>query len=200
MRFAIDPQRPKPRIVSQVAEILKNDGIIVYPTDTVYGLGCLISNKHGIERIQAIKRSRKPMSIILPDLKTISEYAQVDNTAFKLIRQLTPGPYTFVLPATRLVPKLLQDNRKTIGVRVPDHWFCQDLLNAVNEPIITTSMPHEDESVYSDPLTIESDFGHAVDAVVDCGILGDSPSTVLSFEEGSPTLIRQGLGPVDFLD
>ncbi len=200
MRVIIDPQRPKPRAVAQVAEILRKGGIIVYPTDTVYGLGCLMSNKKGIEKIQAIKNSKKPMSIMLPGIKSISDYAKVSNEAFRLIRSVVPGPYTFILPATRLVPKLLQSNRKALGVRIADHWFCQALLDELGEPIITTSIPLESERIHIDPLMIENDLGHMVDAVVDSGILPDIPSTVISMENDNIEVLRQGLGRTDFLE
>src|SRR5512138_9985 len=117
MRIMIDPKTPKPRTVSRVADILKKGGIIVYPTDTVYGLGCCISNKHGIDKINQIKVSKKPRSIMLADIKEISMFAKVNNEAYRIMRILFPGPYTIILPATRLVPKLLQTNRKSVGVR-----------------------------------------------------------------------------------
>ncbi len=200
MRVIIDPERPKPRVVDQVCKILQQGGVIVYPTDTVYGLGCMISNKKGIERIQTIKKSQKPKSIMLPDISTIGEYAKVSNESFRLIKSLVPGPYTFILPATRLVPKLLQSNRKSIGIRIPDHWFCLDILKQVGEPILTTSVPMSTEQLHIDPLMIENDFGHMVDAIVDSGILPDIPSTVLSMEDDNFEVVRTGLGPLDFIE
>lgn len=197
MRIPIDPVRRKPRNVKRVADILKADGIIVYPTDTVYGMGCSISNRKGINRIHAIKHSKKPMSIMLPDLKGISAYAKVNNEAYRVLKDLLPGPYTFILPATRLVPRLLQSNRKSIGIRIPDHWFCQDLVMELGEPIITTSVPETDKGLHVDPLQIASDLGHLVDAVVDSGILPDTPSTIISMEEATIQILRRGLGPVD---
>jgi len=200
MRIMIDPAKPKPRVVSRLVDILNSGGIIVYPTDTVYGLGCSISNKKGIEKIQAIKRSHKPMSIMFADLKTISEYAKVSNEAFRLLRTLLPGPYTIIMPATRLVPRLLQSNRKSVGIRIPDHWFCQAVVSQLGEPIITTSVPMSNNRLHIDPLEIEADFGHAVDAVIDSGILPDVPSTVLSLETDQVDVIREGLGPLDFME
>ncbi len=200
MRIIIDAQKPKPRVVKRVLDILEGGGIIVYPTDTVYGLGCGISNKKGIDRINAIKGSAKPMSIMLADLKGISAYAKVSNEAFRVLRTILPGPYTVVLPATRLVPRLLQSNRKSIGVRIPNHWFCQALIAELGEPIITTSVPMDNERLHIDPLEIEADLGHCVDAVIDSGILPDVPSTVLSLESPEIHVIRRGLGPVDFLE
>ncbi|MBN1635501.1 MAG: threonylcarbamoyl-AMP synthase [Deltaproteobacteria bacterium] len=200
MRIMIDPAKPKPRVVSRLVDILNSGGIIVYPTDTVYGLGCSISNKKGIEKIQAIKRSNKPMSIMFADLKTISEYAKISNEAFRLLRSLLPGPYTIILPATRLVPRLLQSKRKSVGIRIPDHWFCQAVVSQLEEPIITTSVPMSNNRLHIDPLEIEADFGHVVDAVIDSGILPDVPSTVISLETDQVEVIREGLGPLDFME
>ncbi len=199
MRIPIEPLVPKQRAVKRTAEILKDGGIIVYPTDTVYGIGCSLSNKKGIDTINAIKGKHKPRSIMLADLKDISTYAQVDNNAFRLVRQLLPGPYTIILPATKLVPRLMQSNRKTIGIRIPSHWFCQDMVAELGEPVITTSVPMGEDKLHIDPLEIESDLGHVVDAVIDCGILPDIPSTVLSLDGGVVEILRQGQGSTDFL-
>lgn len=197
MRLLIDPKTPKPRVVKRVAEILMKGGIIVYPTDTVYGLGCCISNKKGIDTINSIKASVKPRSIMLSDLKAISRYAKLSNEAFRIIRSLLPGPYTIILPATRLVPRLLQTNRKSIGVRIPDHWFCQAIVEEVGEPIITASVPLSHERLHIDPIEIDNHLGHRVDAIVDSGILPDVPSTIISLETDTPKILREGLGSVD---
>jgi tRNA threonylcarbamoyl adenosine modification protein (Sua5/YciO/YrdC/YwlC family) len=196
MRILIDPLTPKPRAVKIVAEILGRGGIIVYPTDTVYGIGCCMTNKKGIDAINSIKNSVKPRSIMLADLKEISTYAKVSNEAFRILRTLLPGPYTFILPATRLVPRLLQTNRKSIGVRIPDHWFCQAIVREVGEPIITASVPLAHDQRHIDPIEIDRHLGHRVDAVVDSGILPDVPSSIISMETDSPVLIREGLGDV----
>jgi len=199
MRILIDPVTPKPRAVKRVADILLDGGIIVYPTDTVYGLGCCITNKKGIDKINTIKASIKPRSIMFSDIKSISKYAKVSNEAFRLLKSLLPGPYTIVLPATRLVPRLLQSNRKSIGVRIPDHWFCQAIVDEIGEPIITTSVPMSNERIHIDPVEIEEDLGHMVDVIVDSGILPDIPSTMISLEKDNLQVIREGLGPVDIL-
>ncbi len=196
MRILIDPLTPKPRIVKRVAEILSQGGIIVYPTDTVYGLGCCMTNKKGIDAINAIKASVKPRSIMLADLKSISQYAKVSNEAFRLVRTLLPGPYTFILPATRLVPRLLQTKRKAIGIRIPDHWFCRAIIEEVGEPIITTSVPFSHERRHIDPIEIDDHLGHRVDAIIDSGILPDIPSTIISMETDSPEIVREGLGDI----
>jgi tRNA threonylcarbamoyl adenosine modification protein (Sua5/YciO/YrdC/YwlC family) len=197
VRILIDPRKPKPRTVKRVAEILTGGGIIVYPTDTVYGLGCCITNKKGIDTINSIKASVKPRSIMLSNIKDITRYAKISNEAFRIMRGLLPGPYTFILPATRLVPRLLQSNRKSIGIRIPDHWFCQAIVDEIGEPIITTSVPLSHERVHIDPVEIDNDLGHRVDAVVDSGILPDIPSTVISLESDAPVVLREGQGPVE---
>ena len=196
----IDPKTPKPRTVSRVAEILKKGGIIVYPTDTVYGLGCCISNKHGIDKINTRKVSKKPRSIMLADIKDISMFAKVSNEAYRIMRILFPGPYTIILPATRLVPKLLQTNRKSVGVRIPDHWFCRAIVRETGEPIITSSVPMTDEKRHIDPIEIEAHLGHMVDAIVDSGILPDIPSTIISMDTDTPEIVRRGLGPTDIFE
>ncbi|MCE5275701.1 MAG: threonylcarbamoyl-AMP synthase [Deltaproteobacteria bacterium] len=200
MRILIDPKIPKPRVVSRVAEILKQGGVIVYPTDTVYGLGCCITSKKGIEKINQIKASQKPKSIMFSEIKDISQYAKVSNEAYRIMRILFPGPYTIILPATRLVPRLLQTNRKAVGVRIPDHWFCRAVINETGEPIITTSIPLSDERLHIDPIEIEAQFGHMVDVIVDSGILPDIPSSVISMETDAVEIIRRGLGPTDMFE
>ncbi len=200
MRISIDPQRPKPRLIQRVADILMDGGIVVYPTDTVYALGCIVSNRGGLERISRIKASTKPKSIIFADIGSVSEYAKVGNEAYRLMRLLFPGPYTLILPATRNVPRLLQSNRKSIGVRIPDHWFCRDLVRITGEPVITTSVPFTDDRIHIDPVEIEGHLGHLVDAVVDGGILPDIPSTVISLETDTPQIVRYGLGSTDLIE
>ena len=200
MRIEIEPNIPKPRAVKRAVEILKSDGIIVYPTDTVYGIGCRLSNKKGIDKINEIKKGPdKPRSIMLSDLKDISMYAHVDNNAFRLIRKLLPGAYTIILPSTKLVPKIMQSNRKTIGIRIPDHWFCEMLIAELGEPIVTTSIPIGTKGRHVDPIEIEDNLGHMVDLIIDSGILPDEPSTVLNLENGNIEIIRQGRGATDHI-
>ncbi|MCD6280748.1 MAG: threonylcarbamoyl-AMP synthase [Deltaproteobacteria bacterium] len=200
MRIIIDPSKPKPRIVKKVADVLSSGGIIVYPTDTVYGLGCSISNRKGIEKINTIKKSKKPKSIMLSDLKSISSYAKVSNMAYRVIRSLLPGPYTIVLPATREVPRLLQSRRKSVGIRIPDHWFCTSLVSELGEPVITTTIPLPSGGTHIDPLEIEHELGHLVDVVVDGGILPDLPSTVISVEDDKVEILREGLGKFPLIE
>jgi len=200
MRIEIEPNVPKPRAVKRAVEILKADGIIVYPTDTVYGIGCRLSNKKGIDKLNDIKKGPdKPRSIMLSDLKEISLYANVDNNAFRLIKQILPGPYTVILPSTKLVPRIMQSNRKTIGIRIPVHWFCEMLIQELGEPIVTTSIPVGKQGFHVDPLEIEDQLGHMVDLIIDSGILPDEPSTVISLESGAIEILRQGRGEINFI-
>jgi len=196
VRIVIDPLRPKPRAIKRVVEILSSGGIIIYPTDTVYGLGCSMLNRRGIEKINTIKTPNKPKSIMLSDLKNISMYAKVSNKSFKVIKDLLPGPYTVILPATRLVPRLLQSKRKSIGIRIPDHWFCRAIINALGGPLITTSVPMSGGGLHVDPVKIEKELGHMVDVIVDGGILADIPSTIISMEKDEFHVIREGLGAI----
>ena len=200
--LAINPDNPQVRLIRQVVEVLTGGGLIGYPTDTGYALGCDLYNLKGISRLYQIKRRplSKPFSFICADLKNISGYAQVGNFAYKTMKRLLPGPYTFILPATRLVPRLLQRGRKAVGVRIPDHWFCKEIVETVGEPIITTSIPLSDEQIHVDPLEIESHFGHMVDVIVDSGILPDIPSTILSMETDTLEIVRRGLGPLDMFE
>ncbi len=137
---------------------------------------------------------------MLSDIKDISMFAKVNNEAYRIMRILFPGPYTIILPATRLVPRLLQTNRKSVGVRIPDHWFCRAIIQEVGEPIITTSVPMTDEKLHIDPIEIEAHLGHAVDAIIDSGILPDIPSTIISMDTDTLEIIRHGLGPTDMFE
>jgi tRNA threonylcarbamoyl adenosine modification protein (Sua5/YciO/YrdC/YwlC family) len=200
MRIEIEPYIPKPRAVKRSVEVLRSGGIIVYPTDTVYGIGCCLSNKKGIDKINDVKKGPdKPRSIMLSDLKDISMYAHVDNNAFRLIRKLLPGPYTVILPSTKLVPRIMQSNRKTIGIRIPDHWFCEMLIKELGEPIVTTSIPIGTAGRHVDPIEIEDSLGHVVDLIIDSGILPDEPSTVISLDNGEIEILRQGRGTTDYI-
>lgn len=178
--------------------MLKAGGLVVYPTDTVYGLGCDLYNKKGIERIYQIKRRdrNKPLSFICADLKDISQYARVTDYAYKIMRRLLPGPYTFILEASRLVPKIILPKRHTTGIRVPDNAVCNALLAELGSPIISTSVKTEDGSFMSDPREIERKFGHCVDLVIDGGNLVPEESSVISLLQDEAEVIRVGKGDV----
>lgn len=199
MRIAIHPTHPQPRKVRQAVEILRQGGVIVYPTGTVYGLGCDIHQKKAVERIYQIRHLKKdhPLSFMCPDLSKIARYAHVDDFAYRIMRRLVPGPYTFVLRATREVPKLLVRKQKTVGIRVPDDPVALALLNELGSPIVSTSAMMDDQ-VLNDPDELHARFHH-VDAFVDAGWGGIEPSTVIDLTGDEPLVIREGAGPVDVI-
>jgi tRNA threonylcarbamoyl adenosine modification protein (Sua5/YciO/YrdC/YwlC family) len=198
MKLKINPDNPQPRLIAQVVEVLEGGGIIAYPTDTFYGIGCHLGNKKGIEKIYHLKRrpQTQPFSIICCDLKDISQYARVSNYAYKSMRRLLPGPYTFVLEATHLVPKIMLTKRKTVGLRVPDNNICRAIVTQLGSPIISTSATLPDGEILADPTDIESHLGHALDIVIDSGKMTVAPSSVVSLIDDAPVIIREGQGDV----
>lgn len=186
------------RLIQKAVEILKQGGIIIYPTDTAYGMGCDLFNKRAIEKIYDIKqRSRKqPFSFICADLTDISSYAVVSNYTYKIMKRMLPGPYTFVLGASRLVPKILLPKRKAVGIRVPDNRICLALVSELGHPIISTSVTTQQKEILADPQDMESMFKHCVDLVIDGGILAPEESSVVSFINDVPEVIRAGKGDV----
>lgn len=202
MILSINSENPQLRLIKKAVEVLKEGGIIVYPTDTVYGMGCDLFNKQAIERIYEIKRRNKkePLSFICADLKDISNYALVSNYAYRTLRRLLPGAYTFVLEASRLVPKILLTKRKTVGIRVPDNKICLTLVGELGHPIINTSAKLEQDEILSDPFEIEKKFKKLVDLVIDGGPLASDQSSVIDLIDDVPKVLRAGKGDVsDFL-
>jgi tRNA threonylcarbamoyl adenosine modification protein (Sua5/YciO/YrdC/YwlC family) len=197
-RLSIHPQNPQGRLLKTAADVLRSGGLIIYPTDSVYGLGCDLFNKKAVERIYQIKGNdkRKVLSFICPDLKSIAEYAYVSNPVYKIMRHLLPGPYTFILGATREVPRILLEKRKTVGIRVPDNAVCQALLAEFGNPIISTSACPPDRDYLSDPDEIASAFTSTVDLFLDSGPGGIEHSTIIDMTQAEPVLIRQGRGPL----
>jgi tRNA threonylcarbamoyl adenosine modification protein (Sua5/YciO/YrdC/YwlC family) len=197
-RLQIHPQNPQPRYLKAAADVLRDGGLLIYPTDSVYGLGCDLLNKSAVEKIYQQKGNdkRKLLSFICPDLKGITEYAYVSNAAYKTMRHLLPGPYTFILNATKQVPKILLEKRKTVGIRVPDNVVCQGLLAEFGRPIISTSASLPDQEFLSDPEEIVTTFTHVVDLFLDSGPGNMEPSTVIDFTQEEPVIIRQGKGKI----
>ena len=195
-RLLIHPIDPQNRHVKAAAEVLSSGGLVIYPTDSVYGLGCDLFNKKAVARIYQIKGNdkRKLLSFICPDLKGIAEYAYVSNPAYKIMRHLLPGPYTFILTATKQVPRILLENRKTVGIRVPDNPICQALLAEFNSPIISTSAGLPGQTYLSDPDEIAETFVRTVDLFLDAGPGGLEPSTIVDLTGEEPVLVRQGKG------
>ncbi len=198
MIVSINRQNPQMRLIRKAVDVLRAGGLIVYPTDTFYGLGCDLFNKRGIERIYDIKRRnrKQPFSFICADLKEISRYARVSDYAYKTMRRLLPGPYTFILEASRLVPKIILPKRLTTGIRVPDDAICLALVRELGQPIISTSVSNEDGDILNNPQDIEKKFGHCVDLVIDGGILVSEPSSVISLVDDRVDVIRTGKGDV----
>jgi len=197
-RLVIHPDNPQARHIRAAAEVLGTGGLIVYATDSVYGLGCDLSNKNAIEKIYQCKGNdkRKLLSFICPDLKEISEYAYVPDSAYKIMRRLLPGPYTFILNATKKVPRILLEKRKTVGIRVPDNAVCQALLAELGRPIISTSARLADQPFLGDPEEIAETFEHIAEIFLDSGPGGLELSTVIDFTEEEPVVVRQGKGNI----
>ena len=201
MLLTINPDNPQQRLIGRVVGLLKSGGLIAYPTDTYYGIGCDIMNKRAIEKIYQLKqRSRnQPFSFICADLKHISRYAKVSNYAYKTMRRLLPGPYTFILPGSKLVPKIMLTRRKTAGIRVPANNICLALVAALGNPVISTSATTPDGEVFHDASLIHDHFGPRLDAVIDGGPVAGLPSSVVSLEDDIPEIIREGLGDISLL-
>lgn len=201
MFMQIDPQQPVMKEIKEAAAILKKGGIIAYPTDTVYGIGCDILNKSAIEKIYQIKKmpSSKPLSFICSDIKEISQYAQVSNSAYKIIKQLIPGPYTFILNATKIVPKIMLTKRRTAGVRVADNKICMALIRELGNPIISTSASIRKDEILSEPFEIYETFGNRLDLVIDGGPILSELSTIIDLTGEEPEILRHGKGDVSHL-
>lgn len=196
----IHPQNPEGRKISRAVEVLRSGGIIVYPTDTIYGIGCDLMNKKAVERlckILDIKPQKLDLSFICNDLSHISEYVKnLETPTFKLLKKNLPGAFTFILEASSKVPKILDVNKKTVGIRIPDHIIPRTLVAELGNPLITSSIKDDDliREYTTDPEEIYEDFKNKVDLVIDGGASGNVPSTVVDLTSGDPLLIRQGLG------
>lgn len=202
MLLPINPKHPEPRKIKIAVDVMRKGGVIAYPTGTVIGFGCDLLNKKAVEKVYQIKGARrdKPFSFLCADLSEISRFAVVPDSAYRLMRRLVPGPYTFVLKATKETPKLSMDRRKTVGIRVPEHPVARAILVELGGPIISTSARRsDDEEMSNDPEEIKQQFKQ-LDLVIDAGMGGISPSTVLAIdEEGTIDVLREGAGPVDEL-
>jgi tRNA threonylcarbamoyl adenosine modification protein (Sua5/YciO/YrdC/YwlC family) len=194
--YEIHPVNPQQRYINKAVKVLKEGGVIIYPTDTVYGIGCDIFNKSAIGRIQEIKNDPdiKLLSFICPDLKDISKYAKVSDYAYKTMKRLIPGPYTFILPAAKQVPKKLWSKRKSVGIRVPDHKIAISIVQALGNPIISTSTTNRKGEILFDPFEIRNIFRSKVDLMLASGNLTGKPSSVIDLSEDSPVIVREGAG------
>ena len=197
--FYIHPENPQARLINQAVEILRQGGVIVYPTDSGYALGCMIGDKHAMDRIVAIRKLPEGhnFTLVCSDLSELSTYATVSNSAYRLIKNNTPGRYTFILTATKELPRrLMTSKRKTIGLRVPDNQIALDLLNALGEPILSFSLmlPDNEHMTYSDPEEIRECLERQVDLIIHGGYLGQEPTTVVDLTGESPVILREGSG------
>lgn len=196
--FDVHPENPQSRAIRQVVDIVREGGLIAYPTDSCFALGCAIGNKDGMDRIREIRHldDRHPFTLMCRDFTQLGQFVQINNALFRLLKASTPGPYTFILPATKEVPRRLQHPRKkTVGVRIPDHVVAQALLAELGEPMLssTLTLPGEPE-----PMTqgweIKEELDHVLDAVIDSGDCGTEPTTVIDFSSGEAEIVRKGAG------
>ncbi len=198
MLLDIHSDNPQPRLIAQVVAVLKSGGVIAYPTDTTYGIGCSILNKKALERIYRIKQRErnKPLSFICGDLSEIAHYARVSTFAFKIMKRHLPGPYTIVLEASRVVPELLMTRQKSVGIRVPDNAICMALVRELGHPIVTTSANLSGEEPLGDPFQLYEELGSQLDLVVDGGMLTAAVSSVVSLVGDLATVLRVGIGDI----
>lgn len=198
MLIHVHPVDPQPRQIKTIVECLQNGGIIIYPTDTIYGLGCDIYRHKAIERIARIKQidpAKANFSFICHDLSNLSEYTRsIDTPLYRILKTYLPGPYTFILPSSKEVPKILKSKKNTVGIRVPDNKVAGMIVEELGHPILSTTLPGEMVEEYTDPEIIEDKFGKIVDIVVDGGFGGLIPSTVIDCTTDNPVVIRKGLG------
>ena len=199
--FAVHPTHPQPRLIAQAAAIIRAGGVIAYPTDSCYAIGCQIGNKEAMQRLRVIRRidDKHHLTLMCRDLSEIATYAQVDNVQYRLLKKITPGSYTFILEASREVPRrLLHPRRKTIGLRVPEHAVASALLAALGEPLLSaTLILPEDAQPLNDAQEIRERLEHALDLVVDGGSCGIDPTTMVDLTGPVPQLLRQGKGSVE---
>lgn len=203
MLIHIHPTTPQPRLIRQVVDVLKSGGIVVYPTDTIYGLGCDIFQHKAVERICRIKGvdpQKAQLSFVCADLSDLSHYArQLDTSVYRTLKQYLPGPYTFILEASKQVPKILKAKKDTVGIRVPDNTIAQAIVQELGNPILSASLPGEYVEEYTDPESIHDRFGKLVDLVIDGGNGGTIPSTIIDFTSGEPVVVREGAGEWHFV-
>ena len=200
MLIHIHPDNPQDRLIKQVVEVLRNGGVIIYPTDTIYGLGCDITQHKAVEkicRIKGVDPHKANLSFVCYDLSDLSHYAkQLDTSVYRTLKQYLPGPYTFILEASRQVPKILKTKKDTVGIRVPDNNIARCIVKELSNPILSASLPGEYVEEYTDAELINDKFGKQVDLVIDGGIGGITPSTIISFVSGEAEVIREGAGVV----
>ena len=194
--YELHPVSPQIRYINKAVDVLRDGGVIIYPTDTVYGIGCDIYNKEALQKIYDIKHETKLFSFICPDLKDVSKYAKISDYAYRVMRKLLPGPYTFVLPAAKEVPKKLWTKRKTVGIRVPNNNIAIMLAKELGNPIISTSVTKRMGEILFDPVEIKSIFNTQVDLMLSCGALEGIPSSIVDLSNEHPVILREGAGDI----
>jgi len=199
--YELHPVNPELRFINKAINILKEGGVIIYPTDTVYGIGCDIFNKQALDRVKEIKSNPdiKLLSFICPNLKDIAKYAKVSDYAYKTMKRLLPGPYTFILPAAKNVPKKLWSKRKTVGIRIPDHPVALKIVEGLGNPIVSTSTTTRKGELIIDPQEIKSVFNSQVDLMLASGNLSGKPSSVIDLSGEEPVIVREGAGDITTL-
>jgi len=202
MIITINPKDPQTRLIRKVVEVLEKGGVIGYPTDTIYGVGCDLFNPEAIRKVHRLKKldGKKPLSFICSDLKDISRYAYVSNYAYKMMKRLLPGAYTFILKATKLVPKIAMTKQNTVGIRIPDNKICLSLVRELGHPIISTSVYKPDEGLYNDPAEIEERFGRQLNLVIDGGAIVAEHSSIIDLTDDFPKVMRVGKGDVSLFE
>ena len=198
MLLRIHPDNPQPRLIRQVVDKLQEGGIIIYPTDTIYGLGCDIFQHKAIERIARIKKvdpQKAQLSFVCSDLSHLSDFSkQISTSTYRLLKEYLPGPYTFILPASKMVPRILQSKKNTIGLRIPDNRIAQAIVKELGRPILSASLPGELVEDYTDPEVMYENFMNEVDIIIDGGAGGTVPSTIVDCTGTEPIVTREGLG------
>jgi len=209
MLLSINPTNPQTRLIQQVVDVLKNEGVIIYPTDTVYGLGCSIFSKKAMKRMQQIKNqnvntgthTKKPLTFICANQTEVQKYTQgIPTHVFKILRRKLPGPYTFVFKAAKIVPKMMLTPRSTVGLRWPDHPITNEIVKSLGHPILSSSLRISADELYDDPHELHEKYKKQVDLVVDGGTIFAENSTIVDFSHGESEIIRIGKGPLDWLD
>lgn len=202
--FEIHPENPQLRLINRAVEIIRDGGVIVYPTDSSYAIACHIGDKQSLDKIRRIRQldDKHNFTLICKDLTQVSNFAKIGNDAYRLIKSLIPGPFTFVMKATREVPRRLQHpKRKTIGVRIPDHPVAQRLVEQLDEPLFSSTLvlPGDEEPI-TDPFEVRERLEHELDLVIDAGIIEYAPTTIIVFAENGPEIVRQGKGIASMLE
>lgn len=192
---------PQTRLVKRAAGMLRDGAVVVYPTDTIYGLGVDILNKQAMSRVLRIKKAsrHKLLSIICPDMKAISQYATLSNMAYRIMNRVVPGPYTFVLRASREIPKLMLTKQKTVGIRIPDAPVAQMLVTELGRPILSTSVPSGEDGYYTNPDEIVERYRYEIDLILDAGVIFNKPSTIVDLSGSEPLILREGAGDISRL-